>query len=76
MVIFESPNGDERVLILQRQDDAFTYRRQWRSQTSQALGGDEGIWSALGPDCGIYNALDTGKKEARQRVPWLKDQFH
>ena len=76
MIILESPDGAERVLILQRQDGAFTYRRQWRSETSQPVSDDEENWSAPGPDCGIYDALDTAESEARQRVPWLKAQFH
>jgi hypothetical protein len=68
MITLESPDGTERVLIMQRPDGAFTYRRQWRFE--------EGRWSSPGPDCGIYDSIDTAEREARQRIPWLKAQFH
>jgi hypothetical protein len=72
----ESPNGDERVLILQRSDRCYSYRRQWRSVASRATSADEDEWQTPGPDCGIYDSADTAETEARQRVPWLKSQFH
>jgi hypothetical protein len=75
MIILESPDGTERVLILKRPDGAFTYRRQWLSEKPRPVDGEE-KWSQPGPDCGIYDAADTAETEARQRVPWLKAQFH
>ena len=76
MIVLESPDGTERVLILQRPDGAFTYRRQWRSDTPQPTSDDDERWSPPGPDCGIYDSRDTAETEARQRIPWLKAQFH
>jgi hypothetical protein len=76
IIIIESPDGTERVLILQRQDGAFTYRRQWRSDRPQPCNLEEEPWSPPGPDCGIYDSVDTAETEARQRIPWLKSLSH
>jgi hypothetical protein len=84
--ILESPDGLERVIIAERSDGHFTYRRQWRSGaanfdpdasilTDAPFVGEAG-WGKTGPDCGIYDSPDTAEMEARQRVPWLKLQFH
>jgi hypothetical protein len=55
---------DQRVIILQRSDDAYTYRQQWLEP--------EG-WGALGPACGIYDSADTAEIEARMRVSWMSE---
>jgi hypothetical protein len=49
MLTFESPDGSERVVVRQRADGAWTYRRQLRSD-------DE--WGPQGPDCGIYDSAE------------------
>jgi hypothetical protein len=72
----ESPDGNERVLISQRADGHYTYRRQWRSTDSQFKNVDEEGWGPPSEDCGIYDSADTAETEARQRVLWLKRQFH
>jgi len=81
---FESFDGKERVLISRRPDGAFTYQRQWLSAAQPscdpdspiAIEGDvrEEVWGPPGPDCGIYDSADTAETEARQRVPWLRQQ--
>lgn len=52
----------ERVLILQRPDRAYTYRRQ-------RIGPDG--WNPPGPACGLYDSAETAEVEARVRWPWL-----
>jgi hypothetical protein len=82
--ILESPDGLERVIIAERSDGHFTYRRQWRSEAARFDSGasisadtlGEIGWGATGPDCGIYDSPDSAEMEARQRVPWLRMQFH
>lgn len=78
MKILESPDGLERVIIAERSDGNFTYRRQWRSGAANpdALFIGEKGWGAIGPDCGIYDSLNAAETEARQRVSWLRVQFH
>lgn len=80
--ILESPDGLERVIIAERSDGHFTYRRQWRSGAAtdasiltDAPFGESG-WGTTGPDCGIYDSPETAEMKAHQRVPWLKLQFH
>jgi hypothetical protein len=82
----ESSDGRERVLISRRPDGTYTYQRQWRSAALPNRDPDnpivraneerEGAWGPLGPDCGIYDSADTAETEARQRVPWLRQQFN
>lgn len=72
MIILERPDGKERILILQRPDGRFTYRKQLRVPDQE--GGD--AWDQPGPDLGIYDSLLTAETEARQRITWLKAQFH
>ena len=74
--VFESPEGDERVLICRRSDGLFTFRRQRRSDDPLVAGSEEEAWGPPGLDCGIYDSADTAETEAMQRVPWLKGQFH
>jgi hypothetical protein len=83
--VLESSDGLERVIIAKRPDGNYTYRRQWRSRaanfhpdspiSAEAPSLRAGEWDAPGPDCGIYNSPDTAEMEARQRVPWLRQQF-
>src|SRR5262249_11487028 len=82
----ESFDGRERVLISRRPDGTYTYRRQWLSVATpnddpdsaiaDASEGRDGAWGPPGPDCGIYDSADTAETEARQRVPWLRQQFN
>ncbi|ESQ75194.1 hypothetical protein [Asticcacaulis sp. AC402] len=65
--ILDKPGGNERVLILRRADGAFSYALQWRQ---------DGEWSKIGFDVGIYDSADTAETEAMQRVAWLKAGFH
>jgi len=72
----ESPDGDERVLILQRTDGCYTFRTQRRSTASRVANANEEGWGPPSLDYGIYDSADTAETEARQRVPWLKRRFH
>lgn len=72
MIVLDSPDGRERILILQRADGRFTYCKQSRATDPAA----EDSWDRPGPDLGIYDSLLTAETEARQRVGWLKAQFH
>jgi hypothetical protein len=70
--ILESPDNQERVVIVRRLDGTFTYRRQWRSEFSDDA---DGGWGPLGPDCGIYDSEETAEIEAQQRIEWLRDRI-
>ena len=74
VAIFESPDGDQRVIIFRRVDGNFTFRKQW-ADPSVLTGPDFG-WGTLGPDCGIYGSCDTAETEAMQRIAWLRAGFH
>jgi len=65
--VLTNEQGTERVLITQRADGSFSYRRQWAS--------DRG-WGAIGPACGVYDSASTAENEARARVPWLHPVWH
>lgn len=60
--VLSRTDGRERVLIIQRADRLFTYRKQWA---------EAGAWGAEGPDCGIYDSPEVAAAEARTRVWWL-----
>ncbi|HET7594454.1 MAG TPA: hypothetical protein VFK49_03315 [Stellaceae bacterium] len=63
--VIASPEGDHRVLIVQREDRAYSYRRQ------HLVDGPEGKeWGAPGPYCGIYDSAETAEREAIARVDW------
>lgn len=64
---FVGPAGQERVVIIRREDGRFTYRQQDRD----GLG-----WGPQTIDAGIYDSPDTAETEARQRVAWLRKLFH
>ena len=76
--VMDSPDGRERVLIVQRSDGAFSYRRQWFSaKDNDHPDGPippvyaEEEWGPPGPCCGIFDSADTAEREAASRVPWL-----
>lgn len=78
----ESPDGKERVLIVQRPDNSYSYRRQWlhnaeRIDPDSPTGTEykmEGEWGPPGPYSGIYDSTETAENEACGRVPWLKEK--
>jgi hypothetical protein len=51
-----------RILVVRRADGLATYRHQ--SQTS-------GQWGSPGPDCGLYDTIETAETQARSRIWWL-----
>ena len=61
---FSRPDERERVLVMQRADGLFTYKRQWSDQ--------QGKWGALGVPCGLYESPETAAAEARDRIWWLR----
>jgi len=80
---FTSLDGRERVLIVQRPDKAYSYRRQWLSATMnnhadspifEAGSVASGDWGPPGPYCGIYDSEHTAEQEAFHRVPWLANR--
>lgn len=76
ILVLENSEGTERLLITQRLDGAYTYRRQWRNiPTSSLVPPEDYEWGPFGPDCGIYDSAETAEIEARQRIKWLKDVF-
>jgi len=60
-----SPDRDHRVLIVQRGDGSYSYRRQWLVDTPEGK-----RWGAPGPDAGIYDSVETAEREAVARVCW------
>jgi hypothetical protein len=80
---FTRPDGRERVLIVQRPDGAYSYRRQWRSSAIQdhpdspILGPSDVTpegWAPIGPYCGIYDTQETAEHQAFWAVPWFAAQ--
>lgn len=80
---FTSPDGRERVLVVERSDKAYSYRRQWRLATSNndpdspifgAVSGPPGEWGPPGPYCGIYDSQHTAEQEAFHKVSWLANR--
>ena len=61
------PDRMHRVIIVQREDGRFTYRRQDKV---------EGEWEPATIDAGIYDSADSAETEARLREPWLRSLFH
>lgn len=64
---FDNDAGDERVLIVQRSDGLWT----WRKQALHVDG-----WGSEGPDCGVYDSAESAENEARARTHWLAPLFH
>lgn len=60
------PDGLARVLVIARIDSLITYRLQSKAHAS-------GQWEPPGPDCGLYESVETAEAEARARVWWLGD---
>ena len=54
--------GEHRVLLVERSDGRFSYRRQWLD--------DNGHWGVPGPYAGIYDSMEAAEKEALSRVEW------
>ena len=80
LTTFTSPDGKERVLIVQRPDTTYSYRRQWQSAPvnndpdSPIFEPDSGAsdqWGLPGPYCGIYDSEHTAEQEAFGRISWL-----
>jgi hypothetical protein len=62
-----SPDGEHRVLIVQREDRDYSYRRQWLVEAPE---GKE--WGAPGPYCGVYDSVETAEREAIVRIAWRR----
>jgi len=78
--VIVSPDGQQSVLIVQRPDGSFSYRRQWLASartndpdspivTASEVSGE--AWGPPGPYCGIYDSAETAANEAFSCVPWL-----
>ncbi|MGE3175789.1 MAG: hypothetical protein AB7O97_24410, partial [Planctomycetota bacterium] len=74
--------GSERVLVVQRGDGTYSYRRQWRADIRTEHPDSpllvegcpaEGPWSPAGPYCGIYDARSMALREAFARIEWLAE---
>jgi hypothetical protein len=68
---FTSPDGQERVLIVQRPDKAYSYCHQRLAEAGSATSGK---WGRPGPYGGIYDSQHTAEQEAFHRVPWLANR--
>jgi hypothetical protein len=77
---FTSPDGKERVLIVQRLDGAFSFLKQGRTDPKYRGWGDgpwprgferEDGWEPPGDYSGIYDTAQTAVWEALCRVEWL-----
>jgi len=77
---FTSPDGNERILIVQRPDGRYSYRRQWLwgiitnhpDSPARDLNYERvGEWAPLGPYLGFYDCAETAKWEALGRIEWL-----
>ena len=58
------PDNIERILVVQRDDGLFTYKKQVADRS--------GAWGNAGPPCGVYDSHETAIAEAQQRVWWLR----
>jgi hypothetical protein len=56
----------KRVLVIERDDGAFTYRHETLDE--------EGV-SSIGPACGIYDSAEIAEAEARSRASSLNEVF-
>ncbi len=74
LATFESPDGSQRVVLCRRIDGNFTYRMQFADLNM--LDGPDFGWGRLGPDCGVYDTIETAEAEAMQRVAWLRLRFN
>lgn len=60
---FNRRDGVERIILVERADGLFTYKKQYADR--------DGVWGTPGPDCGIYDSPETAIAEAQQRIWWL-----
>jgi hypothetical protein len=63
--ILVSPDGEHQVLIVERAEGAYSYRRQWLSDSESGK-----AWGAPGPYAGIYDSAETALIEAFARIDW------
>lgn len=61
---FPRPDNIERILVVEREDGLFTYKKQAADRN--------GAWGSPGPACGVYDSPETAIAEAQQRVWWLR----
>ena len=75
-----SPDGQQRILVVQRQDGHYSFRKQWRSNKggndAGARAWSEGYeaaagWGPPGPYLGVYDLPQAAKWEALGRVDWM-----
>jgi hypothetical protein len=79
--VIESPDGLQRVLIVQRPDNLYSYRSQFRAgegridDPNRYIGtyasAEEPGWEPPGPYCGIYDSAATAKWEALGKIDWV-----
>ncbi len=62
------PTSDSglRVLIVERADGRFAYRKQWVEEDGSEI---------AGVDAGIYDSPETAESEARRRIPELANKI-
>jgi hypothetical protein len=63
-------DGQQRVVVIRRADGLYTFRYQWAAPNVNAP------WGPMGPDCGVYDSVDTAETEAMLRTDWLNESFH
>lgn len=61
---FSRRDGVERIIIVEREDGLFTYKKQFTDR--------HGVLGKPGPEMGIYDSPETAIAEAQQRVWWLR----
>lgn len=63
--VFSRRDGAERIVVVERGDGLFTYKKQ--------AAGLNGTWDNPGPGAGAYDSPETAIAEAQQRVWWLSE---
>ena len=63
--ILASPDGEPQILIVRRRDDAYSYQRQWLTDSPTGR-----AWGQPGPYAGIYDSAETALQEAFARTEW------
>jgi hypothetical protein len=61
---FSRPDGLERIIVVEREDGLFTYKKQFADRY--------GVLGQPGPEAGVYDSPETAIAEAQQRVWWLR----
>jgi hypothetical protein len=78
--VITKPDGKERVMIVQRPDGCYSFRRQWLvgqrtnhpdSPIFKPGSIPVGEWGPPGPYVGIYDTEETAKWEALGKIDWL-----